>query len=93
MTKSQLIERLRRRFSNLPEKHIENAINVIFDEIISTLSKNARAEFRGFGAFSTKKRAPRVGRNPKTGSSVSVPAKTLPYFKSGRILLSQMNKD
>ena len=67
--------------------------NTIFDEITTALSEGDRVELRGFGAFSVKERAARMGRNPRTGESVKVEAKNMPFFKTGKALRERLNED
>ena len=91
MTRSQLITRLAELNPHLYHRDIERIVTTVFDEISSALSRGDRVELRGFGAFSVKQRAARIGRNPRTGDSVQVPAKFLPYFKTGKELRDRLN--
>jgi len=86
MTKSELIARLGAANPHLFQRDVERIVTTIFDEITSALSRGDRVELRGFGAFSVKKRGARIGRNPRTGSTVEVSAKNIPYFKTGKQL-------
>lgn len=86
MTKSELIERLSRQYPSLTNADITAAVSVILDVIKATLVANDRAEIRGFGSFRINYRPPRIGRNPKTGEKVDVPAKRVPHFKPGKEL-------
>jgi integration host factor subunit beta len=86
MTKSELIARLAVANPHLFQRDVERIVTTIFDEITSALSRGDRVELRGFGAFSVKKRGARIGRNPRTGSTVEVSAKNIPYFKTGKQL-------
>lgn len=86
MTRSDLIERIANRYPQLQLKDAEFGVRVILDALSSTLSKGDRVEIRGFGSFALNYRPPRIGRNPKTGSKVSVPAKYVPHFKAGKEL-------
>lgn len=86
MTRSDLISRLAKLHPQLKIKDAENAVNVIIDALSNTLSKGDRIEIRGFGSFALNYRAARIGRNPKTGERVQVPAKYVPYFKAGKEL-------
>ena len=70
---------------------MERIVTTIFDEITAALARGDRVELRGFGAFSAKQRGARVGRNPRTGASVQVSAKLIPYFKSGKQLREKLN--
>ncbi len=84
MTKSELIEILARRQSQLAYKDVELAVKTIIEHMSGTLSSGERIEIRGFGSFSLHYRPPRVGRNPKSGDPVSLPAKYVPHFKPGK---------
>ena len=92
MTRSDLVEKLAQKFSTLSKRDVEKAVDVIFDEITTTLAKGGRVELRGFGAFSVRKRESRVGRNPRTGEKVNVPPKSVPFFKAGKGLKERLNK-
>lgn len=91
MTKSDLILRLAEKYPHLLQRDIERIVNTVFDEISNTLARNNRVELRGFGAFSVKKRDARQGRNPRTGQTVSVSAKYVPFFKTGKQLRDRLN--
>ncbi|GAA5137109.1 integration host factor subunit beta [Thalassotalea piscium] len=91
MTKSELIERLADKFNHLSAKDVEQAIKEILEMMVQTLSKGDRIEIRGFGSFSLHYRAPRVGRNPKTGESVNLSGKYVPHFKPGKELRERVN--
>lgn len=91
MTKSELIERLAERFSHLPAKDVEAAVKEVLEMMAQNLSKGDRIEIRGFGSFSLHYRAPRVGRNPKTGESVELTGKYVPHFKPGKELRERVN--
>jgi integration host factor subunit beta len=75
----------------LYHRDIERIVTTIFDEITAALADGDRVELRGFGAFSVKERGSRLGRNPRTGDSVDVPAKYIPYFKTGKQLRQILN--
>jgi integration host factor subunit beta len=75
----------------LLHRDIERIVQTVFDEIADALSEGNRVELRGFGAFSVKNRTARTGRNPRTGSAVSVEAKRVPYFKTGKELRERLN--
>ncbi len=92
MTKSELIALLTERNPNLFLRDLERIVDTVFDEITAALSRGDRVELRGFGAFSVKTRAARTGRNPRTGESVAVPDKKLPFFKAGKDLRVHVNK-
>ena len=91
MTKSELIEILAEKLSHLSAKDVELAIKEILEMMAQTLSKGERIEIRGFGSFSLHYRAPRVGRNPKTGESVELAGKYVPHFKPGKELRERVN--
>ena len=91
MTKSELIAKLANENTHLFQRDIESIVSTIFDEISTALANGDRVELRGFGAFSIKERGPRVGRNPRTGESVEVSQKYIPYFKTGKQLRERLN--
>ena len=91
MTKSELIERLIDQNQQLSIKDIELAVKTMLDHMTESLSEGDRIEIRGFGSFCLHYRGPRVGRNPKTGDSVSLSAKYVPHFKPGKELREQVN--
>jgi integration host factor subunit beta len=84
MTRSELIDHLADRFPLLTAKDVESAVKEMTEAIGHTLARGSRVEIRGFGSFTINYRPPRMGRNPKTGEPVGVPAKWLPYFKPGK---------
>ena len=92
MTKSELIIRLSKLHPDLTPKQVEAAVNVVFDSISSALRKDLRVELRGFGAFSTRKRAPRMARNHKTGEQVKLEERSTIYFRAGKKLRERVNK-
>jgi integration host factor subunit beta len=92
MTKSELIQRLAEQNPHLYQRDVEAIVTAIFDEIAAALSRGDRVELRGFGAFSVKRRGARVGRNPRTGDSVSVEEKSIPFFKTGKQLRDRLNE-
>ena len=91
MIKSELVQRIADRNRHLYQRDVENIVNAILDEIVEALSRGDRVELRGFGAFSTKKREARTGRNPRTGESVPVDSKAVPVFKTGKELRQRLN--
>ncbi len=93
MTKSELILRLSERNPHLYQRDVERIVATIFEEISNALARGERVELRGFGAFSVKQRDARVGRNPRTGESVQVDAKHIPFFKTGKQLRERLNAD
>ena len=92
MTKSKLINLLATRFSQLVHKDAEMSVKIILDAMSNSLKNNNRIEIRGFGSFSLNYRPPRIGRNPKTGDKVNVPAKHVPHFKAGKELRARVDK-
>ncbi|TCK03037.1 integration host factor subunit beta [Marinobacterium mangrovicola] len=92
MTKSELIERLIDAHPQLSVKDVELAVKTMLDHMTEALSEGDRIEIRGFGSFSLHYRAPRIGRNPKTGDSVPLPEKFVPHFKPGKELRDQVNQ-
>ncbi len=91
MTKSDLILRLAEKYPHLLQRDIERVVNTVFDEISNALARNSRVELRGFGAFSVKQREARQGRNPRTGATVPVAEKFVPFFKTGKQLRDRLN--
>ena len=91
MTKSELIERLIEQHPQLSVKDVELAVKTMLDHMTESLANGERIEIRGFGSFSLHYRAPRIGRNPKTGESVSLDAKYVPHFKPGKEMRDQVN--
>lgn len=91
MTKSDLIERLASKQLHLSAKEVESAIREILEQMATTLQDGERIEIRGFGSFSLHYRAPRVGRNPKTGEKVELQGKSVPHFKPGKELRERVN--
>jgi integration host factor subunit beta len=91
MTKSELILRIAQHNPHLYHRDVERIVTTIFDEITDALARRDRVELRGFGAFSIKRRGPRLGRNPRTGESVDVPEKFVPFFKTGKELRERLN--
>jgi integration host factor subunit beta len=93
MTRSELIANLAAANPHLYHRDVERIVTTIFDEITAALARGDRVELRGFGAFSVKERSGRMGRNPRTGDSVQVAAKYVPYFKTGKELREKLNTD
>ncbi|VAX24238.1 Integration host factor beta subunit [hydrothermal vent metagenome] len=83
MTKSDMAEKLAAKI-NVKKQEAEKIINIFTNSIIEALSKGDKVEIRGFGSFRVRNRAEKIGRNPKTGEKVAVPAKSVPFFKSGK---------
>ncbi|HQV23736.1 MAG: integration host factor subunit beta [Moraxellaceae bacterium] len=94
LTKSELIAKVasRNALSLLEEKDVELAIKTILEQMVETLAEGERVEIRGFGSFSLHHRPPRIGRNPKTGETVSVGSKYVPHFKPGKELKERVNQ-
>jgi len=92
MTKAELIEEVS-RVVEMTRKDSEVIVEAIFDSVVRSLRGGDKIEIRGFGSFRTRKRQPRVGRNPKTGARVDVPAKRIPYFKPSKELKDLVNRD
>ena len=90
LTKADLIEEVL-NVTELPRKESETIVETIFGSIIGALQKGEKIEIRGFGSFRTRERRGRVGRNPKTGEKVEVPAKKIPYFKPSKELKDFVN--
>ena len=91
MIKSELVQRIADRNPHLYQRDVENIVNAILDEIVQALADGNRVELRGFGAFATKQRDGRVGRNPRTGELVQVDEKSVPAFKTGKELRLKLN--
>ncbi|NOY67801.1 MAG: integration host factor subunit beta [Gammaproteobacteria bacterium] len=91
MTKSELIESLARKQSHLAYKDVELAVKSLLEQMSQSLATGERIEIRGFGSFSLHFRPPRVGRNPKTGDSVTLPGKHVPHFKPGKELRERVD--
>ncbi len=91
MTRSDLILKLAERFPQLLGKDAEMAVKVLLDSMATTLSRGDRIEIRGFGSFALNYRPPRIGRNPKSGDKVQVPAKYVPHFKAGKELRERVD--
>jgi len=91
MIKSELVQIVAEQNPHLFQRDVENIVNAILDEISNALAEGNRVELRGFGAFSVKNRAARVGRNPRTGERVEVEEKWVPFFKTGKDLRERLN--
>ena len=92
MIKSELVQKISEENPHLFQRDVERLVNTIFNEIIDAMSSGRRIELRGFGAFSVKHRKPRLGRNPRTGRSVQVEEKIVPFFKPGKLMKDKLNK-
>lgn len=91
MIRSELVQLLARDHPDLTTRDIEKIVEVFFEQIVSRLIADGRVELRGFGAFSTRARDARTGRNPRTGEAVDVGAKRVPYFKPGKDMRVRLN--
>lgn len=91
MLRSELIAQLQADHPDLRAQDVEEMVEVVFDEIVKALEKGDRVELRGFGAFSIRRRAARQGRNPRTGATVKVAAKSVPFFKPGKELRAKVD--
>ena len=92
MIKSELVQRIASQNPHLYQRDVENILNAILGEIVAAMARGDRVELRGFGAFSVKNRPARTGRNPRTGESVDVEEKWVPFFKTGKELREKLNK-
>ena len=92
MIKSELVQKLAEQNPHLYHRAVERIVSTVFDEITDALVRGDRVELRGFGAFSVKHRPERTGRNPRTGEAVHVPAKAVPFFKTGKELRERLNE-
>lgn len=86
MLRSELVARLQNKFRDWKASEVEQLVDIVLEEIAAALERGDRVEIRGFGAFSVRTRDARVGRNPRTGASVGVEAKRVPFFKAGKEL-------
>lgn len=91
MIRSELIQVISDENPHLLRRDVEKIVNTVFEEIIDAMAQGDRVELRGFGAFSVKKRDSRTGRNPRTGESVDVEEKHVPFFKAGKLLRNRLN--
>jgi len=92
LNKSDLIENLAKKLPNLAGRDVEVIVNTIFESMTDALKHGDRIEIRGFGSFEVRTRKPRIGRNPKTGMSVEVGERRVPFFKVGKELRERVNK-
>lgn len=91
MIRSELIQKIADENPHLYHRDVEKIVTTIFDQITEAMAQGNRVELRGFGAFSVKKRDPRLGRNPRTGEAVEVDEKHVPFFKTGKLLRDRLN--
>ena len=93
MIRSELLQALASDNPDLRPEEVEQVVDIFFDEIATRLAERGRVELRGFGTFSTRQRDARSGRNPRTGDTVDVPEKKVPYFKPGKEMRERLNAD
>tara|TARA_B100000963_G_scaffold336277_1_gene331189 strand:- start:2032 stop:2325 length:294 start_codon:yes stop_codon:yes gene_type:complete len=93
IVKSKLLKELSNSYPNFLKKDLEKFINILLEEIKSTLNKNERVELRGFGVFSSNLQKSRISRNPKTGEKINTPEKKTIHFKMGKELFKKMNNE
>ena len=91
MIRSELVAKLADENPGLSPRDVDKIVSVFFDEIIAQLARGGRVELRGFGAFSTRDRTARTGRNPRTGEAVDIDAKAVPFFKPGKEMRARLN--
>jgi integration host factor subunit beta len=91
MIKSELVQKIADKNPHLYHRDVERIVTKVLDEVVDAMKAGNRVELRGFGAFSVKERDGRVGRNPRTGASVEVTAKRVPFFKTGKELRARLN--
>jgi integration host factor subunit beta len=91
MIRSELVQKIANENSDLRLEEVETIVDTFFDSIVEQLAEGGRVELRGFGAFSTRARESRTGRTPRTGESVDVDAKKVPYFKPGKEMRERLN--
>lgn len=91
MIRSELIQTIAEENPHLLQRDVERVVNTVLEEIIAAMERGDRVELRGFGAFSVKHRDARQGRNPRTGDSVAVEEKHVPFFKTGKLLRDRLN--
>ena len=93
MIRSELLQALSADNPDLRPEEVEQVVDIFFEEITQRLAEGGRVELRGFGTFSTRERDARTGRNPRTGETVDVPAKRVPYFKPGKDMRERLNPE
>ncbi|MBP8091313.1 MAG: integration host factor subunit beta [Giesbergeria sp.] len=93
MTRSDLVEELASRFGQLSQRDAEMAVKALLEALGDALVQGQRIEVRGFGSFSVTQRAPRMGRNPRSGVAVAIPAKRVPHFKPGKALREAVDRN
>lgn len=93
MIRSELLQSLANDNPDLRPEEVEQVVDIMFEEMSARLAEGGRVELRGFGTFSSRGREARTGRNPRTGASVDVAAKRVPYFKPGKEMRERLNAD
>lgn len=93
MIRSELLQAIAADNPDLRPEEVEEVVSIFFDEMSTRLAEGGRVELRGFGTFSTRARDARTGRNPRTGETVEVPAKRVPYFKPGKEMRERLNAE
>ena len=93
MTKSDLVRQIGKLYPSLRHDDVERVVDTLFDAIGSALARKDRVELRGFGTFWIKNRAARSARNPRTGTPVSLPHRTIPAFRTGKHLFARLNEN
>ncbi len=93
MIRSEIVQHLATLNPNLTTNEVDKIVSTVFDAITDRLAQGGRVELRGFGAFTTRSRDGRTGRNPRTGVEVTVPAKRVPHFKPGKEIRQRLNSD
>jgi integration host factor subunit beta len=93
MTKSELVQKVAELNPHLRHSDVERVVEAIFEKIITALARRDRVEIRGFGTFALKYRKARTSRNPRTGTTVEVPPKVIPFFKTGKYLHASLNEE
>lgn len=91
MVKSELVRALNEKSPDLQERDVELGLNCILEQMANALAQGERLEIRGFGSFDCRHRSPRLGRNPKTGAAVNLPAKVAIHFKPGKEMRVRVN--
>ena len=91
MIRSELVQSLAQANAGLTAREVDKIVELFFEEIVERLAAGGRVELRGFGAFSTRARGGRIGRNPRTGDAVEIDSKRVPYFKPGKDVRQRLN--
>ena len=91
MTKSQLVQELMNRAMHISHKDMSLIVDTMFNSMVKALEDGDRIELRGFGTFEVRVREPRLGRNPKSGTKVSLGTRRVPFFKAGKELKEKLN--